>query len=53
VGAIEEAVVPAALLVELPQHHQQFVGRGVQARGQCGDGFAEVFDRSFRFHVGW
>jgi len=49
-----EAVVPALLRVELSQHDQQFVRRGVDPHGQCGDGFAELFDRcGWLKHSGW
>ena len=45
VGTRQEAVVPARLRVELAEHDQQLVGGGMQARGQLGDGLAELFDR--------
>ena len=41
-GAREAAVVPTLAFVELAQQHQQFVGGGVEARGQGRNGLAEV-----------
>ena len=41
VRAREEAVVPAGARVELGEQHEQVVGGGMEARGQCGDGLTE------------
>jgi hypothetical protein len=53
VCAGHEAGVPALLFVELPEHHEQFIGRGVQPRRQIRDGLTEIFDWPFRFHARW
>jgi hypothetical protein len=41
VRAGDEADVPAVLRVELLQQRQQFLGGGVEAGGQVGDGLAK------------
>ena len=48
--AREEAVAPACAFVELAQQHEQFVGGGVQARGQCRNRLAEGGVGSAREH---
>ena len=41
VCAGREALAPAAPCIELVEHHQQFIGRGLDARRQLGDGIAK------------
>ena len=44
----KEAVVPSGALVEVSHQDEQLIGGRVQARGEGGNGVAEIFDLARR-----
>jgi hypothetical protein len=52
-GAGETPIVPAGTRIELAEHDQQLIGGCMEARGERGNGVAELNDAALTLGSGW